>query len=162
MRRLCKRCPPATPLFQAGFTLIEVMIVVAIIAILVAIALPSYNDYVVRGKLVVGTNALAAKRAEMEQYYQDNRTYLSVSSSIVSPCATSTTAGTGTSIFTLSCGTLTATTYIATATGSGLTAGAVYTVNEKNAMYTTGLPTAWGAVPSSNGCWLMRRGETCS
>jgi len=158
MSRLCKHCARATPHLQAGFTLIEVMIVVAIVAILAAIALPAYNDYVIRGKLVPATNALAALRAQMEQYYQDNRTYLSVSSSIVSPCASSTTAGT----FTLTCSTLTATTYIATATGSGVTAGAAYTVNEKNAMVTTGLPTAWGAVPSSNACWLMRRGETCS
>jgi len=142
---------------QAGFTLIEVMIVVAIIAILAAIALPAYSDYVIRGKLVAGTNALAALRAQMEQYYQDNRTYLSVSSSIASPCASSTTADT----FTLTCPTLTATAYTLTATGSNRTAGAVYTVNQLNTQTTTGLPTSWGSVPAANQCWIMRRGDSC-
>jgi len=64
---------------QSGFTLIEVMIAVAIVGILIAIALPSYRNYVIRGKLVAGTNALANMRAQMEQYYQDNRTYATVS-----------------------------------------------------------------------------------
>lgn len=45
--RPLRRCPPLRP--AAGFTLIEVMIVVAVIAILTAIALPSYQEYVRRG-----------------------------------------------------------------------------------------------------------------
>lgn len=60
-----------------GFTLIEVMVVVAIVAILASIALPSYQDYVRRGQVQEAPTALADFRARMEQYYQDNRSYAS-------------------------------------------------------------------------------------
>jgi type IV pilus assembly protein PilE len=61
---------------QKGFTLIEVMIVVAIIGILASIAIPSYTDYVKKGKAAEATANLADLRVKMEQYYQDNRTYV--------------------------------------------------------------------------------------
>jgi len=60
---------------QRGFTLIEVMIVVAIIAILAAVAIPSYSDYVRRGKLPEAFSGLSDYKVKMEQYYQDNRSY---------------------------------------------------------------------------------------
>ena len=53
-----------------GFTLIEIMIVVAIVAILSAIALPSYSDYVLRSKLPEAFSALSDQRIRLEQYYQ--------------------------------------------------------------------------------------------
>jgi type IV pilus assembly protein PilE len=148
----------------AGFTLIEVMVAVAIVAILAAIALPVYSSYVIRGKLVAGTNSLAALRAQMEQYYQDNRQYTSVSASIVSPCLVATTASTS-NTFVVGCtaasSVLTATTYILTATGAGPTDGAVYTVDQYNNMATLGVPKSWGALPANHGCWLMRKGDSC-
>src|SRR6195952_463946 len=70
-----------------GFTLIEVMITVAIVAILAAVALPSYRDYILRGQLVDATNLLAAGRANMERYFQDNRTYAAVTTpALYPPC----------------------------------------------------------------------------
>lgn len=66
----------AQPRLQAkGFTLIEVMIVVAIIGILASVAYPSYTDYVRRGQVTEAFTQLSTWRTKMEQYYQDNRNY---------------------------------------------------------------------------------------
>ena len=58
-----------------GFSLIELMIVVAVVAILSAVAIPSYRDYTIRAQLIEATNALSDTRVRMEQFYADNRTY---------------------------------------------------------------------------------------
>lgn len=62
---------------KKGFTLIELMVTVAVIAILAAIALPSYSDYVTRSKFAEPMGILADLRVKMEQYYADNRRYSS-------------------------------------------------------------------------------------
>jgi type IV pilus assembly protein PilE len=51
------------------------MVVVVIIGVLAAVAIPSYTDYVRRGQLPEAFGALADYRVKMEQYYQDNRSY---------------------------------------------------------------------------------------
>jgi type IV pilus assembly protein PilE len=58
-----------------GFTLIELMITVAVIAVLTAIALPAYTDYVTRSKFAEAYAHLADLRVKMEQFYLDNRRY---------------------------------------------------------------------------------------
>ena len=65
----------ATPRRERGFTIIELMITVVIIAILTGIAYPSYQDYVRRGALTDATTILADARVKMEKYYQDNSSY---------------------------------------------------------------------------------------
>jgi type IV pilus assembly protein PilE len=167
-RLMLPRQSALRPARQRAFTLIELMIVVVIIAILADIALPAYNDYVLRARLTDGTNALAAMQAQMERYFQDNRTYKSVTGThpIVPPCTAGqpgTTAGT----FTLSCSgatNLTDTTYTVQATGSGQTAQFTYTIDQDGTRVTTNAPANWATLTAGTPCkvWIVKKGQACS
>ena len=128
---------------QRGFTLIELMIVVVVIGILASIGIPAYGDYVIRGKLVEGTSALSDGRVKMEQYFQDNRTYVGG------------TAPADTANFTYAPSNLSTTTYTITATGKGNLSTFSYTIDQAN--------TKTSATPWGNGatCWVMKKGDTC-
>jgi len=54
---------------QKGFTLIELMIVVAIIGILAAIAIPAYQDYTTRAKVTEAVNAMAPAKTSVSEFY---------------------------------------------------------------------------------------------
>jgi type IV pilus assembly protein PilE len=69
---------------KSGFTLIEVMVVVAIVAILASIAIPSYTNYIMRSKITEATSNLLAMRTKIEQYYQDTRSYAPATGTL--PC----------------------------------------------------------------------------
>ena len=60
---------------QQGFTLIELMIVVAIIGILAAIAIPAYQDYTIRAQVSEGLNLAAGAKVAVAEYYMDRGTY---------------------------------------------------------------------------------------
>ncbi|MGW8392842.1 type IV pilin protein [Pseudoduganella sp. HUAS MS19] len=142
---------------QAGMTLIEVMVTIAIVAILSAVAIPAYSDYVKSGRLPQATNNLAAMRAKLEQYFQDNRTYIGA-------CADGTIAALPPADdFTYTCPTLTATTYTVKAEGKGTVAGFSFTIDESNNKKTVALPSGWGTASEGSPvtCWVRKKGGAC-
>lgn len=60
---------------QSGFTLIELMIVVAILAILMAIAIPAYQDYTIRSQVSEGMNLAGGARTAVAEYWTDKGVY---------------------------------------------------------------------------------------
>lgn len=159
--RLAARRPPVH-----GFTLIEVMIAVAIIGILAAIALPAYNDYIRRGQIQEAFGFLSDYRTKLEQYYQDNRNYGSTGTT----CATDSTASAWSNFapssakyFAFTCATNTAAgdttqqSYTVTATGNaGAAVGHTYTINQNGDRVTTQFKG--NSVTAT--CWLMKS-PTC-
>jgi prepilin-type N-terminal cleavage/methylation domain-containing protein len=143
-----------------GFTLIELMIVVAIVAILAAIAYPSYRNYVIRGQLVDATQALAALRANMERFYQDNRTYATIAGppAFPSPCAAPQVPY-NVGKFTITCPVLNAAAFTAQAQGTaGDLTGFTFTVDQNDLEVTTVAPPAPAAFISCPTAWVTKTG----
>jgi type IV pilus assembly protein PilE len=125
-----------------GFSLIELLIAIAIIGILTAIAVPGYREHVRRGAVEEALAELSRGKVAIEQYFLDNRTYIGVT------CPASTAR------FALTCA-QNATTYTITATGSGTVSGFVYTINEQGVRTSTG---DWG---TNGACWIIKKGGSC-
>jgi type IV pilus assembly protein PilE len=132
---------------QKGFTLIELMIVVAIIGILASIVMPNYTEYVNRARATEATSALADMRIRMEQYFQDNRTYDGAS------CAAPD--GTNTEFFDFACSEVPdGDSYTLEAQGTGVMADYRYDINENNVKSSE---TADGG--GNANCWITKSGS---
>lgn len=144
----------ATPRVSRGFTLIEVMVVVLIIGALAAIAVPQYDSYIARGRIAEGISMLSELQVRQEQYYQDNRAYVSGMTPRVAGQFWSGSCTTANSNQTFTC------TATPTAT-SGL--GYVFTVDQAGAKNTTATatPVSGWTVPSPATCWVKIKAGTC-
>jgi type IV pilus assembly protein PilE len=142
---------------SGGFTLVEVLIVVAIIGILAAVAVPAYQDYVMRGKVTEAFTGLSDFRVRMEQFYQDNRRY---DGGGLGGCGV---AAPVSKYFDFFCDPAAAPsqTYTANAKGivtQGMT-GFDYQINEKNERKSIGLYSGWSG--AGKDCWVRRKDGGC-
>lgn len=130
---------------QYGFSLVEVMVVVAIMGILASIAMPAYQDYIRTGNAVEAPANLANCRVQAEQFYQDNFTYVGF------VCAPS-----DAKFFDYTIDNQTATTYTLKATGKTTQnmGNFSFTVNQDNTKTSTYDGT-------TGNCWLSSSSGTC-
>lgn len=137
-----------------GFTLLELMIVVAIVATLATIALPSYSAYVKRSRILDAVTRLSDARSKLEDYFLDERAYVDASGRCgVLPASSAADS------FVVRCE-ATATTYTVTATGiaaKGMTSF-VYAIDQAGAKSTVSVPPGWSR---SVGCWTIRQDGSC-
>lgn len=141
-----------------GFTMIEMLVVVAIVGIMASIAMPMYFQNVTRGKLIDGTTKLADFKIKMDKYFADNRTYLNGAA-----CGVPNPVVTGADYFAVTCGppgpVPTANTYVLWSSGipaKGMS-GHRFIVDQTDAKSSTG-PAGW--LPGV-GCWATRPDGTC-
>jgi type IV pilus assembly protein PilE len=133
-----------------GLTLIEIMVTLAILAIVAAIAMPNYSAYLQRSRVPVALDGLSAFYTRMEQRYQDTQSYARSGA-----CGASLPPAAGDFSFTC---TLTGggTGFQATATGSGRMSGYAYRIDERGVRTTVTHPSG---VPTT-ACWSTR-GKLC-
>ncbi len=133
-----------------GFTLIELMVVVAVVAVIAAFAVPAYNDYVTRSKITEATSGLSELRLRAEKFFADNRTYAGFSTAVGSS-----------KYFAFSCPTQTATAFTCRAegrAGAGM-GGFRYEIDQDNTRSSTF--TGVSGWNNSSTCWVSKKGETC-
>jgi len=130
-----------------GFTLIELMIAVAIVSILAAVALPSYTAYIQRGRITEAISGMSNMRVKLEQFYQDNRTYLG-------GCPQTTG-----KYFVIECAATAKDAYTLQARGINDMLGFNYTIDQSSAKVTTALPTGWHG--TNNTCWVLKKDGSC-
>ena len=154
-----------------GFTLLELMITVAIVAILAGIALPSYSDYMLRGKFAEATGNLADLRVKMEQFYMDSRSYsVPLDAKLCGIPGNNTPIASDARYLTYECAPdnpngIGAQTYVLTARGiaaQGLD-GIAFTVNERNGKATqiVGGSTMQKHGYAAAACWVRKKPGDC-
>ncbi len=137
----------------SGFTLVELMIVIAIIGVLAAIAVPSYSKYVTRGKVAEAATVLMDLQLRQDQFYQDNRAYMPAMTPRSAP-----TYFTTTSCVTSAVNGVADQSYVCTADGTAKGLGK-FSIDSAGTKMTISSPTGWAA-PSGN-CWIKSEGGGC-
>lgn len=152
----------AIPAPDEGFTLIELMIAVAVVAIIAAVAVPSYSAYITRGRIVEATSSLSDMRTRMEQYYYDKRQFpvACVPAASAPPPAGSIYLPASLNYFVVTCTFADPVNYQVTATGSagGMT-GFAYSIDQANNHVTVALPAGWSG--AGGPCWVLKKDGSC-
>ena len=134
---------------QGGFTLIELMIAVAVVVILATVSMPAYTAFMQRSRVPPALMALLSYQLRMEQRFQDTGSYANGDA-----CGITAPAVTG---FTVTCAlSKDGSGYTATAVGAGSMAGYTYTIDDQGTRVTVAHPRG---VPGAN-CWSIR-GAVC-
>jgi type IV pilus assembly protein PilE len=136
---------------QKGFTLIEVMVAVAIVAILATVAVPVYTDYVTRGRLTEAFTGLGGAQTSAEQFWANQRTYVGFKDASTFPKSSA--------YFDYAISDVSPSSYTLTATGKGNMKNFVYTIDQSGKRATTSSPTGWG---TNTDCWVDKKGGKCS
>ena len=137
--------------YARGFTLIEILVTMAIVGILTAVAVPAYTSYIIRARVNEAFTTLSAFAPSAEQFWANNRTF----DKVLTPDSTANfsyaTSGLSTSAWTL------------TATGINKMTGVSYTINQSGNKTSTvsgiGVFAGWS---SSTTCWVDRKGGLCT
>lgn len=140
---------------QKGFTLLEIMVVIAILGIITSIALPSYQGYMISGRLAEAYAGMASAQSRLDQYYLDNRNY-GVGADGAACGVADAAAGEN---FAVTCvmaddgqG------YLITATGANSASAFEFTLNSAGIKATTAAESGWS---TSTSCWISNSGGAC-
>ncbi len=131
----------------SGFTLIEIMVVLAIVGILGAVAIPAYSDYTRRARANEAFAGMSNYKILMEQYFQDNRSYASSGTTCGATLPTS-------SYFNFTCTAFSTTTFTVSAIGTTSMAGFSYSLDQSGTKQTQS--TVWDNTPNAT-CWVSKK-----
>ena len=142
------RSPRKNP--QQGFTLIEMMIVVALIGILSAVAIPAYSNYVLRARTAEAFTMLGGLQPAAEQYWANKRTFADMP--VPGPTAN----------FTYSLVSASDSAYQVKAVGTNKMVGLTYTIDQSGNRKTTVASGNFANWTTSETCWVDRKGGQCT
>lgn len=129
---------------EKGFTLIEMMIAVAIVGILSVVAFSAYNKYIYNSKFIEATSVLTNVKNKAEQYFQDNNSYTNLCSA-----SSITSAISSTNNFSYTC-VSNSDTFTFSANGTKTMSGFTFTINQNSEKKTTAVKSGYNA----GNCWI--------
>ena len=144
---------------DSGFTLMELLIVVAIIGILTAVAVPAYGNYVTRSRLVEAFSGLAMAQTSAEEYWSNNHTYVGFGTvDATHPRRLPPDSANFSFSFDDANASDSAFKVIASGKPGTPVADFTFTIDQSGTRATTAAPSGYG---TSASCWIDRKGGQC-